>query len=142
MAVLVPDSHIDLIEGPVSAVLSTVMPDGQPQSTVIWCNYDGTYVLITTISTFQKARNMRAHPKVTLFVYRRNNPLRFIEIRGTVVEMTEEGAMEHLDQLAELYTGKSPYYGEVQPIEWKDRETPVLCKIAPTHIVTMDGSSK
>jgi hypothetical protein len=99
-------------------------------------------VLINTISTFQKAKNMRADPKVTLFAYRRNNPLRFIEIRGTVFEMTEEGAMEHLDQLAELYTGKSPYFGEVQPIEWKERETPVLCKIAPTHIVAMGGSSK
>jgi hypothetical protein len=49
--------------------------------------------------------------------------------------MTEVGAMQHLDELAILYTGKAPYFGEVIPAEWKDRETPVLCKIAPTRVV-------
>jgi hypothetical protein len=89
------------------------------------------------MSKFQKTKNMRRNPKVTILAFKRSNPLRFIEVRGTVVEMSEEGAMEHLDELAELYTGKSPYFGEVLPIEWKDRETPVLCKIAPTRIVTL-----
>ncbi len=139
MVVPIPDSHKDLIEGPVPVVLTTVMPDGQPQSTVVWCNMDGTHVLITTISAFQKAKNMRANSKVTVFAYRRDNPLRYIELRGSVVEMTEENAMAHLDQLAELYTGRSPYYGEVIPIEWKDRETPILCKIAPLCIITSSG---
>jgi PPOX class probable F420-dependent enzyme len=134
MVIPIPDSHKDLIEGPVAAALSTVMPDGQPQSTVVWCNYDGVHVLINTMTTFQKAKNMRANPRVTLLAYRRDNPLRYIEVRGTVVEMAEEGAVEHLDRLSMLYTGKAPYFGEVLPIEWKDRETPVICKIAPTHI--------
>ena len=72
----------------------------------------------------------------TLMAWRRSNPLRYLEVRGTVVEMTTEGAMQHLDELAILYTGKAPYFGEVIPAEWKDRETPVLCRIAPTHVVT------
>ena len=134
MAVPIPESHINLIAGPVSVVLSTVMSDGQPQSTVVWCNYDGTHVLINTMSRFQKAKNLRADPKVTLLAYERENPLHYIEVRGTVVEMTEDDAEEHLDQLAELYVGKSPYFGEVIPAEWKDRETPVKCKIAPTRV--------
>jgi PPOX class probable F420-dependent enzyme len=131
----IPDSFKDLIEGPISVALTTVMPDGQPQTTVVWCNSDGTHVLVNTMSRFQKAKNMRANPKVTLFAWRRSDPLRYIEVRGTVVEMTEEGAMQHLDELAVLYTGKAPYFGEVIPAEWKDRETPVLCKIAPTRVV-------
>jgi len=141
MVIPIPDSHKDLIEGPVSVVFSTVMPDGQPQSTVVWCNYDGRHVLVNTMTRFQKAKNMRANPRVTLFAYRPSDPLRCIEVRGTVVEMTEEGAMEHLDQLAVLYTGKAPYFGEVLPVEWKERETPVLCRIAPTHVVVMGGDS-
>lgn len=135
MPVAIPDSFKDLIEGPVSVALTTVMPDGQPQTTVVWCNYDGSHVLINTMSRFQKAKNMRANPKVTLFAWRRSDPLRYLEVRGTVVAMTEEGAMQHLDELAVLYTGKAPYFGEVIPAEWKDRETPVLCKIAPTRVV-------
>jgi PPOX class probable F420-dependent enzyme len=111
------------------------MPNGQPQTTVVWCNYDGTHVLINTMRGFRKEKNMRANPKVTIFAYEPHNPLRFLEIRGTVVEMTEEGAMEHLDQLSELYTGKSPYFGGIAPAHLKERETPVLCKIVPTRVI-------
>ena len=135
MIAAIPDSFKDLVEGPISVALTTVMPDGQPQTTVVWCNYDGTHVLINTMSRFQKAKNLRANPKVTILAWRRSKPLRYLEVRGTVVEMTEEGAMQHLDELAVLYTGKAPYFGEVIPAEWKDRETPVLCKIAPTRVV-------
>jgi PPOX class probable F420-dependent enzyme len=135
MPTAIPDSFKDLIEGPISVALTTVMPDGQPQTTVVWCNFDGTHVLVNTMSRFQKAKNMRTNPKVTLLAWRRRNPLRYLEVRGTVVEMTEEGAMQHLDELAILYTGKAPYFGEVIPAEWKDRETPLLCKISPTHVV-------
>ena len=142
MTAIIPDSHKDLLEGPISVALTTVMSDGQPQTTVVWCDYDGIYVRINTMSRFQKAKNMRANPKVTILAYRRTNPLRYIEVRGTVVEMAEEGGEQHLDELAELYTGKSPYFGEVIPVEWKDRETPVLCKILPKRVVTLGGPSK
>ncbi|MHA2090664.1 MAG: pyridoxamine 5'-phosphate oxidase family protein [Candidatus Kariarchaeaceae archaeon] len=131
----IPESYRDLVDGPVYAAFTTLMPTGYPQTTVIWCNSDGRHVLINTMKGFQKERNMRRNPKVTLFAYERENPLRFIEIRGKVIEITEEGAMDHLDQLSELYVGKSPYFGELLPIELKEKETPVLCKILPTRIV-------
>jgi PPOX class probable F420-dependent enzyme len=142
MTATIPDSHKDLLEGPISVALTTVMSDGQPQSTVVWCDFDGKHVRVNTMSRFQKAKNMRANPKVTILAFRRKQPLRFIEVRGTVVEMTEQGAEQHLDELAVLYTGKSPYFGEVIPLEYKDRETPVLCKILPTRVVTMGGAPK
>jgi hypothetical protein len=50
--------------------------------------------------------------------------------------------MQHLDRLCELYTGKSPYFGECIPVEFKERETPVLCKILPTHVVALDATHK
>ena len=102
----IPESHRYLIDGPYLVALSTVMPDGQPQITPIWCNRDGDFVLINTMKGFRKEKNMRLNPKVTLLVYNPANPLYNIEIRGMVVEMTEEKALEHLDQLTQLYLNK------------------------------------
>lgn len=129
-----PDTHIDLIAGPYSAVLSTVMPDGQPQSTVVWCNTDGVHVLLNTMRGFQKEKNMRRNPKVTIFAFDPKNPFRNIEIRGLVVEMTEEGAVEHNNQLTMLYMGKPNFFGDAVPAELRERFTPVICKVLPTHV--------
>lgn len=133
--VTIPDSYRDLLIGPVYAALSTVMPDGQPQTTVVWCDFDGTHVLINTMRGFRKEKNMRANPRVTVLAYELHNPLRFIEVRGQVIEMTEEGALDHLDHLSEVYTGGKPYFGTCVPVELKEKETPVLCKILPLHVV-------
>ena len=138
----IPKSFLDLANGPRVAALSTVMPNGQPQTTVVWCDYDGTYVRVNTMRGFRKEKNMRANSKVTLLCYDPHQPLRSLEIRGEVVEMTEEGAMKHLDGLSDLYTGKSPYFGECVSAKLRETETPVLCKILPTHIVTLDARKK
>lgn len=135
----IPIQFLDLVNGPPVAALTTVMPDGQPQTTVVWCNFDGTHVLVNTMRGFRKERNMRLNPKVTLLCYDPCQPLRSIEVRGMVVEMTEVGAMEHLDCLSELYTGRSPYFGTCVPAELKEKEIPVLCKVLPTHVVTLDA---
>ena len=65
-----------------------------------------------------------------------------LEVRGTVVEMTEAGALEHLDRLYELYTGTSPYFGTCVPAAFQEKERPVLCKILPTRVVTLDARRK
>ena len=131
-----PESHCDLIDGPYTVVLTTVMPDGQPQSTPIWCNRDGDYVLINTMRDFRKAKNMRANPKVTLLVFSAENPHHNIEIRGTVVEMTEENAVEHLDQLTQLYLNdpSAKFFGDCIAPELRATHTPVRVKIAPTRV--------
>jgi PPOX class probable F420-dependent enzyme len=136
----IPESHCDLLNGPPVAALTTVMPDGQPQTTVVWCNYDGTHVLVNTMRGFRKEQNMRTNNRVTLLAYDPRHPLRFIEVRGTVVEITEAGAMEHLDRLSELYVGRSPYFGACVPVELKGKETPLLCRILPTHVVVLDAT--
>jgi PPOX class probable F420-dependent enzyme len=137
----IPTAYRDLLEGRIYAVLSTVMPDGQPQSTVVWCDIDGDHVLINTMRGFRKEKNMRANPRVTLLAYEQRNPLRSLEVRGMVSEMTETGALEHLDRLSVKYIGRGPYFGACVPAELKARETPVLCRIAPTHVVTLNAGS-
>lgn len=140
--VKIPEEFLDLLNGPRVAALTTIMPDGYPQTTVVWCNFDGTCVLVNTMRGFQKEKNMRADPRVTLLAYDPRDPLRYIEVRGKVVEMTENGAMEHLDGLSELYIGRKPYFGECVPAELREKEIPVLCKIFPTHIVTLDANKE
>lgn len=138
----IPETFLDLVNHPRVAALTTLMPNGQPQTTPVWCDFDGTYVRVNTMRGFRKEKNMRANPKVTLLCYDPREPLRSLEIRGEVVEMTEDGAMEHLDHLTLLYTGKTPYFGECVPAELKEKETPILCKIRPTHVVTLDARKK
>ena len=121
------------------AVLSTLMPDGQPQSTVIWCDNDGRSVFVNTMRGFRKEKNMRSDPRATVLAYRLDNPLRSVEVRGRVVEMTEVGALAHLDRLSEAYTGLTPYFGKCVPVELAERETPVLCRIEPMYVVTLDA---
>jgi len=134
----IPLSHRDLLDGAFPAALATVMPDGQPQVTVVWVDADGDCVRVNTMKGFRKEKNMRDNPRVTLFVYDPANTLRTLEIRGTVIEMTEEGALEHLDGLSVKYTGSAPYFGTCVPAELAETETPVLCLIAPTHVVATD----
>ena len=132
----IPASHLDLIDGPFTVALATVMPAGQPQTTPVWCNRTGDFVFINVMKGFRKEKNMRANPKVSLLVYDPKNPLHNIEIRGCVVEMTEEGAIEHNDELARLYLGNpdAKFFGDAVPAELQSRYTPVRIKIAPTHI--------
>jgi PPOX class probable F420-dependent enzyme len=134
--VLIPDSHRDLLDGDACVALTTIMPDGQPQITPVWCNRDGAYVLINTMRGFRKEKNMRGNPKVALLAFDPKYPLRTIEIRGTVVEMTEEGALEHLDQLTQLYMHNSDarFFGDCIPAELHARYIPVKVKIAPISI--------
>ncbi len=137
----IPEAYRDLLVGRIYAVLSTIMPDGQPQSTVVWCDFDGKYVLINTMRGFRKEKNMRANPRVTLLAYEQRNPLRSLEVRGRVIEMTEAGALAHLDGLSVKYIGRAPYFGECVSAELKEREFPMLCRIAPTHVVTLNAGS-
>lgn len=141
MSDTIPASHRDLVECPPVAALTTVMPDGYPQTSVVWCDFDGTFVRVNTMRGFAKERNMRRDPRVTLLCYDPRRPLRYLEVRGRVVEMSETGAAEHLDALTSKYAGRPiRYFGGAIPARFADSETPVLCRIVPTHVVALDAT--
>ena len=140
MSASIPATHRDLVEGPRVAALTTLMPDGSPQTSVVWCDFDGTDVRVSCMRGFRKERNMRRDARVTLLCYDPREPLRSLEVRGTVVDMTEDGAREHLDALSSLYAGRPVrYFGECIPAEFEATETPVLCRIRPTRVVALDA---
>lgn len=130
----IPQSHRDLLERPVHAVLTTMMPDGQPQSSLVWCDYDGEHILISTTCERQKGKNMAANSKVTLLIIDPDDSSRYLEVRGQVIEMTEVGAIDLADRLTREYTGKTRFYGDIYPVEQQYRETRVICKIQPVKI--------
>ena len=136
----IPASHLDLVECPPVCALTTLSPSGAPQTSVVWCDSDGRHVRINTMRGFAKERNMRRDPRVTLLCYDPREPLRYLEVRGTVVEMTEDGAEEHLDTLASRYIGRPVrYFGDVIGAAFAETEIPVLCRIRPTHVVALDA---
>jgi PPOX class probable F420-dependent enzyme len=137
----IPASHRDLVDCPPVAALTTVMANGDPQTSVVWCDFDGECVRVSTMRGFAKERNMRRDPRVTLLCYDPRQPLRYLEVRGTVVEMTEDGASRHLDDLASKYLGRAVrYFGDVIPLGFAETEIPVLCRIKPTRVVAMDAN--
>jgi PPOX class probable F420-dependent enzyme len=134
MGVPIPDTHRDLLVEPIHGVFSTMMPGGQPQSSIVWADYDGTYVLINTTLERQKGRNIRANPKVALLVIDPKDVSRWIEVRGNVVEIRREGAEAHADKLTRLYTGRQRFYGDIYPVEQQQKETRVIVIIEPLKV--------
>ena len=137
MSLPIPESHLDLITRPVPGVLTTLMRDGQPQSSLVWCDYDGELVCVNTTCERQKGKNMLASPKVSLLVVEPEDTGRYIEIRGEV-ELIYDGAIEHLDQITCKYTDHTQFYGYIYPLEQKEQETRIICRIHARKI-TLDA---
>jgi PPOX class probable F420-dependent enzyme len=136
----VPASHRDLLDAPPVAALSTVGASGYPQTTPVWCEASGPDVRVSTMRGFAKERNMRRCPAVTLLCFDPRDPLRYLEVRGVVVEMTEDLAVAHLDRLASRYAGRTVrYFGDVVDAGLAATERPVRCTVRPTHVVAMDA---
>ncbi len=131
MSQAIPEKYRDLFQKRAFASLGTLMPDGSPQVTPVWCDFDGEYVIFNSAKGRRKDRNVRRDPRVALAIMDPDNPYRYLEIRGHVVEITEQGADTHIDKMAKKYLGvdKYPYR---QPGEVR-----VMYKIRPEHTTTM-----
>jgi hypothetical protein len=89
-----------------------------------------------TIQGSQKEKNMRKRPMATILAVDPQNPYRYLEVRGMVEELTEEGAEELADKLTQKYMNAPQYFGYVAPLEQRGMVTLIACKIKPTRIVT------
>lgn len=132
MPAQIPDSHRDLLDRPIIAALGTLMPDGQIQITPVWCSYNGTHIIVNATADRQKHKNMVERPNITIMVFDPDDQFRYLEVRGTVEEITAEGGGESMNELSLLYTGKPKRYGiEAPPRDELER---LLYKIKPTHV--------
>ena len=128
---VIPDGYADLFHKKAFAHLATVMPSGEPQVTPVWVDYDGKHVLFNTAEGRQKDKNLQRDRRVALSITDPDNPYRYIEVRGQVVERTKSGADAHIDKMAKKYLGKDQY-----PFRKAD-EVRVIYKIDPQHITKM-----
>ena len=136
MSLSVPNKFRDLLERPIVVSLVTVMPDGQPQATPVWADYDGTYVRVNTARGRQKDKNMKPGAKVTILVIDPDDSGRWMEIRGQIAVETEEGAVEHINALSAKYDGQPDFFAN--KVERRGKEQRVTYKIEPLRINT-DG---
>jgi PPOX class probable F420-dependent enzyme len=131
MSATIPEKYRDLFQKRAFASLGTLMPDGRPQVTPVWCDLEGDLVIFNSAKGRQKDKNVRRDPRVSLAIIDPENPYRYLEIRGSVVEITEDGADDNIDKLAKKYLGvdKYPYA--------QSGETRVIYKIKPEHTTVM-----
>ena len=132
MAAAIPDAYLDLFTTKVAfAHLGTISADGGPQVTPVWFDYDGGKVRINSARGRAKDRNMERERRVALSIIDPENPYRHVAVRGRIVEITEEGASDHIDRLAKKYLGKDKYpFG-------RPGEVRVTYVIEPTSVSAM-----
>ena len=126
-----PAKYADLLNKKAFANLATLNRDGSPQVTPVWVDFDGKHIRVNTAVGRLKDKNMRRDPRVSLSIQDPDNPYRYLEVRGKVVEHTEKGAEEHIDSLSQKYLGQAKYPYR-QPGEVR-----VLYKIEPQKFSSM-----
>ena len=122
----IPSQFLDLFQKKAFASLATVMPDGTPQVTPVWVDYDGERVVVNSARGRRKDKNMKVGASVALSIMDPDNAYRHLQVRGRVSEVTEQGADAHIDRMAKKYLGKDKY-----PFR-QPGEVRVLYKITPS----------
>jgi len=133
MAESLPSEFEDLFQKKAFGHLATLMPYGQPQSTPVWIDREGQNVSINTTSDRQKLENIERDPRVSVSIQDPEDPYRYLEVRGRVVETSKADADEQIDRLAQRYLGKDRYPWRV------DGEERVKILIAPEHFTSMNA---
>jgi PPOX class probable F420-dependent enzyme len=126
--VSIPEKYRDLFNKRAFASLATMMPNGAVQVTPVWVDVEDGSLLFNSARGRLKDKNVRRDPRVTLTLMDPDNPYRYLEVRGRVVDITEKGADRHIDKLAKKYLGvdKYPYA--------KPGEVRVLYRVKPEHV--------
>lgn len=126
----IPEGYVDLLERETFAHFATLLPGGSPHVTPVWIDHDGDDLLINTAEGRVKDRNVRNDSRVAVSITDPENPYRYLAIRGDVVEVTTEGADDHIDALARRYLDVEEYPNHEPGV---DR---VIVRVRPTHVST------
>ena len=120
-----------LLRRPSTCYIATSMADGSPQLTQTWVDTDGEYVIINSVQGFVKLKNIARDPRVAVAISDPDDPARYFQVRGQVVDVTTDGAVDHIEMLAQKYLGTAyPWYGGRDQVR-------VIIRIAPEKISNM-----
>ncbi|MEO0565928.1 MAG: PPOX class F420-dependent oxidoreductase, partial [Chloroflexota bacterium] len=133
---MIPEAYLDLLEEPVVVTFVTMMPDGQPQATPVWCKWDGEHIIVNTALGRRKHTNAAANPKVTICAVDPQNPYRYLEVRGTVTEIILDKE-DTINELAMQYRGKASYFGPDGVVKERGDERRVELVITPQETSQM-----
>lgn len=128
---IIPETHRDLLDATSFAHLASIGPDGEPQSHPVWYGFEDGRLMISTTTDRQKYRNVRREPRVSASILDPDDPYRYLEIRGRVVETREDPEKKYIDHLAEKYLGDDEYPNK------RDQLDRVTLVIEPEHAATM-----
>ncbi|HEY7704758.1 MAG TPA: PPOX class F420-dependent oxidoreductase [Acidimicrobiia bacterium] len=106
---LVPASHLDLLERPILGHLATIGADGGPEVAPVWFGWDGEVIKVSSLQTRQKVRNLQRNPGASLLVVDPDDDYRYIELRGRVVRMEEDLDHAYIDEMAKRYLRVDSY---------------------------------
>ena len=88
------------------ATMSTILPSGFPMTHVMWIDADDEHLLINTEIHRDKYKNVKRDPRVTITVIDKDNPYKYAEVRGKVVEeIRGDEARADIDRLSQKYNG-------------------------------------
>ena len=131
MSTVIPESHRDLLESVTVAHVATIGPHGEPQVNPVWFEWDGERIRFSQTTARQKYRNIRREPRVALSIVDPANPYRYLEVRGRVVEVTDDEGNAFIDRQAQRYLGE-PTYPWHQPGDHR-----VVVVVEPEHTSRM-----
>jgi PPOX class probable F420-dependent enzyme len=117
------EKQAKLLTDPNIAVIATIRSDGTPQLTPTWVDYDGENVLFNTAEGRAKPQNLRRDPRVSVFVLDPQDPFNWVSVTGPV-EITEEGAAEHINKLSHKYTGN----------DYPDQSNRIIVRVRPERV--------
>ena len=110
--VKLPDDLVALLRKPSIGFIATSMADGSPQLTEVWLDTDGEHVIINSVTTHLKVRNIERDPRVAVAISDPDDPSSYYQVRGRVVRMSTDGGAEHIEMLSQKYHGTPyPWYG-------------------------------
>ena len=121
-------SVLEMARGQNFAALTTLLPSGHPQTQVMWVDANDEHLVLNTEVHRQKFRNVERDPRVTVMIWDKEDPYRFVEVRGEVVEKVKGlEARKHIDELSHKYRGR--------PYQTRIRSERVVLRIAPIRQV-------
>ena len=127
----IPEGFRDILDGKSFAHWATIGPDGEPQSSPVWFDFDGEQILISQTKKRQKLRNVKRDPRVSVSILDPDNAYRYIELRGEVVDISDDEDNQFIDKMAKKYRGHDHY-------QWhQPGDERVVVRIQPKHTSTM-----
>ncbi|MBI4157624.1 PPOX class F420-dependent oxidoreductase [Candidatus Woesebacteria bacterium] len=127
-----PENIVDFLREPNYLVFGTNGKNGYPQMTIVWFEFKDGIFRISTVADRIKYKNVKRDPKVTILIYDRGNPYRYVQIRGDVAGITREGGHDFIDHLSSRYTGNAKY--KADPERKEDR---VIISIKPKSLYSV-----